>query len=102
MILKKKKDLYNRKLFKKFEIKNLITKFIVINLISNPNLLDKFKTRFIFFKKRSLKHSKVRINGRCILTNRKGGIFRKFSISRIVLRDLFQFGIIPGFKKAVW
>jgi ribosomal protein S14 len=42
------------------------------------------------------------MNGRCILTNRKGSIDRKFLLSRIVLRDLMQFGIIPGFKKAVW
>ena len=43
-----------------------------------------------------------RIIRRCILTNRTRGTFQKFNISRIVLRDLMSFGIIPGYKKAVW
>ena len=110
MILKQKKDIRNRKFFKKLEIKKLITKFIIINLISNPTLIKNFKKdddyethiQFLLYSEKIFKNSKIKMNGRCILTNRKGSIDRKFLLSRIVLRDLMQFGIIPGFKKAVW
>ena len=102
MILKQKKDIRNRKFFKKLEIKKLITKFIIINLISNPTLIKNFNNKFLLYSEKIFKNSKIKMNGRCILTNRKGSIDRKFLLSRIVLRDLMQFGIIPGFKKAVW
>jgi ribosomal protein S14 len=102
MIFKQKKDIRNRKLFKKSEIKKLISKFIIINLISNPILIKTFKNKFLFYNDKIFKNSKIKMKGRCILTNRKGSIDRKFLLSRIVLRDLMQFGIIPGFKKAIW
>ena len=102
MILKKKKDITNRKIFKKLEIKKLIFKFLTINLISNPIVMKNFKNKFLLYNQKIFKNSKIKIKGRCVLTNRKGSIDRKFLLSRIVLRDLMQFGIIPGFKKAVW
>jgi ribosomal protein S14 len=102
MLLKKRKDIKIRSLFKKLEIKKIIMKFILINLISNPILLKNLKNKFILINKKIFKYSKIKIKGRCILTNRKSGINHKFLLSRVILRDLMQFGIIPGFKKAVW
>ena len=46
--------------------------------------------------------SKIRLKNRCILTNKNTGFLRPYSISRIKMRELMQFGIIPGSKKAVW
>ena len=52
MILKQKKDIRNRKFFKKLEIKKLITKFIIINLISNPTLIKNFKNKFLLYSEK--------------------------------------------------
>ena len=59
---------------------------------------------FFFLKdKKSLSHkSKIRVTNRCVLTNRSRGILRPYGISRVVMRDLMQFGVIPGYYKAVW
>ena len=46
--------------------------------------------------------SKVRIHHRCDLTGRSKGYYRKLKLSRIALRDLANFGQIPGMTKASW
>ena len=39
---------------------------------------------------------------RCELTGRARGVYRKFRISRIMLRKLAHEGKIPGMRKASW
>ena len=39
---------------------------------------------------------------RCQLTGRSRGVYRKFRISRIMLRELALQGMIPGMRKASW
>jgi len=39
---------------------------------------------------------------RCELTGRGKGVYRKFRISRIMLRKLALEGKIPGMRKASW
>jgi small subunit ribosomal protein S14 len=39
---------------------------------------------------------------RCEITGRKRGVYRKFRISRIMLRELALEGKIPGMRKASW
>lgn len=46
--------------------------------------------------------SKNRIRNRCSLTGRPRGVYRKFSLSRIALRDLASWGHIPGLIKSSW
>ena len=46
--------------------------------------------------------SVVRYRNRCSLTGRPRGNFRKFSLSRIALRDLASWGQIPGLVKSSW
>src|SRR6202000_480886 len=46
--------------------------------------------------------SKVRIPHRCELSGRSKGYYRKVRMSRIALRDLSNFGQIPGMTKASW
>ena len=46
--------------------------------------------------------SKVRIHHRCELSGRAKGFYRKTKLSRIALRDLANFGQIPGMTKASW
>ncbi len=46
--------------------------------------------------------SKVRYRNRCGVTGRSRGYYRKFDMSRIALRELGNFGEIPGLIKASW
>ena len=46
--------------------------------------------------------SKTRIRNRCEMTGRPRGVYRKFKISRIALRELASKGIIPGMTKSSW
>jgi small subunit ribosomal protein S14 len=46
--------------------------------------------------------SKVRVHHRCELSGRSKGYYRKVKLSRIALRDLANFGQIPGMTKASW
>ena len=43
-----------------------------------------------------------RVRNRCELTGRARGVYRKFKLSRIKLRELGSFGRIPGLTKASW
>ncbi len=43
-----------------------------------------------------------RYRNRCSLTGRPRGVHRKFSLSRISLRDLASWGHIPGLVKSSW
>ncbi len=46
--------------------------------------------------------SKIRQHNRCKVSGRPRGFYRKFQISRIALRELAAFGLIPGIKKSSW
>lgn len=46
--------------------------------------------------------SEVRYRNRCELTGRPRGFYRKFKMSRIGLRELGNFGLIPGVVKSSW
>ena len=47
------------------------------------------------------KFSTRRMN-RCQITGRARSVYRKFGVSRIVLRELALKGMIPGMRKASW
>ena len=51
--------------------------------------------------KRTPKFS-TRKRNRCQITGRARGVYRKFGVSRIVLRELALQGMIPGMRKASW
>ena len=46
--------------------------------------------------------SKTRIHHRCELSGRAKGYYRKLKLSRIALRELANFGQVPGMTKASW
>lgn len=39
---------------------------------------------------------------RCEITGRSRGVYRKFRVSRIVLRNLALEGKVPGMRKSSW
>ncbi len=46
--------------------------------------------------------SPTRLRNMCALTGRTRGVYQKFRISRIKLRELALEGKIPGMRKASW
>ncbi|MDR2724256.1 MAG: 30S ribosomal protein S14 [Holosporaceae bacterium] len=44
----------------------------------------------------------TRIRNRCMVTGRARGVYRKFNISRIMLREMAAEGLVPGVRKASW
>jgi len=46
--------------------------------------------------------SRVRVRLRCKLTGRPRANYRKFELSRVMLRDLANNGQIPGMVKSSW
>jgi ribosomal protein S14 len=100
MLAKKIKDIKFRKFFKKEELKNKVNSFLFINQLNKKNMsLNLIKTSVFLKKKKTYKNQIVR---RCIINNRNRSSLKHFNISRILLRDMFLFGVVPGYKKAVW
>jgi len=46
--------------------------------------------------------TKGRLRNRCQVTGRPRGVYRKFKLSRITLRELASVGQIPGMVKSSW
>lgn len=46
--------------------------------------------------------SSIRYRNRCKLTGRTRGVYRKFSLSRIKIRELSMSGDLPGVVKSSW
>ena len=44
----------------------------------------------------------TRVRNRCELTGRSRAYYRKFRLSRIMLRELANKGLIPGVTKSSW
>ena len=44
----------------------------------------------------------IRLRNRCNLTGRPRGVYRRFGLSRISLREMVNNGLIPGVSKASW
>lgn len=99
MLFRKVKDLKLRKKFQQNEIVNTSVKFLFTNYFNKNKNINRCQD-FLNLKQKN--YSKTKIVRRCILTNRSRGSIRPFNVSRVKLRELFQFGIIPGYKKSVW
>jgi ribosomal protein S14 len=110
MLFSKIKDFNQRKKLLKLEYKLKSEKFVFINLISKLNFLKKtrrlkrsslYKSLYLsFFSKKS--GNRIKLTRRCLLNNRSKGVYRSFGFSRSIFRELLQFGLVPGYKKAVW
>ena len=46
--------------------------------------------------------SNIRVRNRCEITGRARGVYRKFGLSRIKLRELTMNGLLPGVVKSSW
>ena len=46
--------------------------------------------------------AKIRLRNRCQVTGRPRGVYRKFELCRITMRELASVGQIPGMVKSSW
>lgn len=107
MLSSKIKDIKIRNSLKKVEKIKKVKKFLFTALINKGGKEDltirpSIILSFLKDKKNISHKSKIRMTNRCVLTNRGRGVLRPYGISRTIMRDLMQFGIIPGYSKAVW
>ena len=84
---------------KRFENKRAKLKKIA----NDPSLPqeEKFQAR-LKLAKVPRNSSKVRMRSRCIVTGRSRGVYSRFGLSRIVLREMMSSGKIPGITKSSW
>lgn len=115
MLYKKTKDLNNRKLLLKSEQLKKVFKILSIKFSllykkqsksEKTSILkqEKIRIRLTLLKLQHLitNISKIQIKNRCIISNRNKSVYRTYSISRLKMLEYLKFGIIPGYKKAVW
>lgn len=100
----KYKDIKNRYRFYKREVEKNAIKFLFIKMSNDKAISkeDQKKLRFFFQNKLANKYSKTKIQRRCLITNRGKVSSRNIRVSRIKLREMLKYNIIPGYQKAVW
>ncbi len=94
------RNLNRIKLHDRYKEKREELKSIINN--KNLSLSERFAAQNKLIKTLPRDSSKTRIRNRCALTGRPRGVYRKFGLCRIVLRDLCAFGRIPGVTKSSW
>lgn len=72
-------------------------------IIKNPNSSDEERwDATVALQKLPRDSSPSRQRNRCQITGRPHGVYRKFGLSRIKLREAAMRGDVPGLKKASW
>ncbi len=93
------KNKHRTKLSKQYASKRLALKAIINN--KELPLDERFKAS-IKLSELPRNASPVRIRNRCEVSGRPRGYYRKLKLSRIALRELGNFGQIPGLVKSSW
>ena len=93
------KNLNRKALIERLSAKRTLLKKQLMD--KNLSFEDRIKTQI---KMDSLPRnsSKIRFRNRCFLSGRPRGVYSKFNLSRIAIRDLAGKGQIPGLTKASW
>ncbi len=95
----KMRELKREKTVAKFAVKRAELKA----LIANPNISDEERwDAQVKLQKLPRNASPCRLRNRCQITGRPHGVYRKFKLSRMKLREYGMNGDIPGLKKASW
>ena len=69
----------------------------------SPKGTDKGReSAFVVLQKLPRDSSLVRARNRCAFTGRPRGVYRRFGISRTMLRDMVMNGEVPGVVKSSW
>lgn len=72
-------------------------------VLANPNATEDEKWEAqVALQKLPRDASPSRLRNRCRITGRPHGVYRKFGLSRIKLREAAMRGDVPGLVKASW
>ena len=85
-------------------VKQYAGKYAALKTKANDTSLDEGERLIARLKMAELPRnaSPTRVRNRCQLTGRPRGNYRKFGLSRIMLRELGNKGLIPGLTKSSW
>ena len=95
----KNRELKREALVAKFAAKRAELKAIVSNVNSSDE--ERWNAKQAL-QKLPRDSSASRLQRRCQMTGRPHGVYRKFKLSRIKLREEGMKGNVPGLKKASW
>ncbi|MDK2779078.1 MAG: 30S ribosomal protein S14 [Pseudomonadota bacterium] len=95
----KQRELKREKLVEKYAAKRAELKAIISNVNSSDE--DRWNAQMAL-QKLPRDSSSSRQQRRCQMTGRPHGVYRKFKLSRIKLREEGMKGNVPGLKKASW
>jgi len=93
------KNLNRQKIVSKFENKRKALKKKIMK--KDISIEERFKLQ-VKLNDYPRNGSRIRIRNRCKLTGRTRGVYRKFGLSRIKLRELTMSGALPGVVKSSW
>ena len=93
------KNLNRKKIVLKFQKRNQILKKQIMK--KDLSIEDRFKLQSQL-NDLPRNSSNIRVRNRCELTGRTRGVYRKFGLSRIKLRELSMSGSLPGVVKSSW
>jgi small subunit ribosomal protein S14 len=93
------RDLKRRVTVEKFAAKRAELKAIIINVKLSDEERAAAREKLQALPRNS---SPVRLRNRCLLTGRSRGVFSKFGLGRIKLREYAMRGEVPGVVKASW
>ena len=93
------KNLKRKLMVKQYKLKRLDLKNKIKNKDLNLEERIKLQSKLNDLPRDS---SRIRVRNRCELTGRSRGVYRKFSLSRIKLRELSMSGALPGVTKSSW
>ncbi len=93
------KNNFRSKLIDKFKSKREVLKSKIKDKSLSLEERIVFQTKLNELPRNS---SSIRHRNRCELTGRSRGVYRKFKLSRIKLRELSMSGDLPGVVKSSW
>ena len=85
-------------------VKKYAAKFAKLKAIADDESLDETERLMASLKMAELPRiaNPTRVRNRCSTTGRPRGVYRKFGLNRIELRNLGNKGMIPGLTKSSW
>ena len=99
-----KKSSVNKNEKRKLLVKKYASKYTKLKAIANDENVDDGERLIARLKMAEIPRNAnpTRVRNRCALTGRPRAYYRKFDLSRIMLRDLSVRGMIPGVRKSSW
>jgi small subunit ribosomal protein S14 len=95
----KNRELKRQRTVAKYAKKRAELKATIVNPNTSPEARWEAQ---IALQKQPRDASAARLRNRCRITGRPHGVFRKFGLSRIKLREAAMRGDVPGLVKASW